>query len=291
MGGKFLVGFSLLVASSCTAQTYEQEIKKAEVAYGKNQFDSCILYFNNAFILGLAKGSDFYNAAVCNTLNGNLKQAFDLLNRGVIAGINISKLKIDPDLEVLHLKKDWKRLLKEAKKNQKKEFKKTQFPKEAEKLAELWEKDQYWRFRLGKAYDKNDTLSANVIWKKLKPADSINLVQLQAIMDRIGWPTATKVGKPGASTAFLIIDHSSREIMEKYFPLLEVAAKNGEASLSSYATMKDRILVNRGKKQVYGTQRYWDSQANKFVFFPIEDEKTVNAKRKEVGLEPLPEFN
>jgi len=283
--------FSILVANSCAAQSYEQEIKKAEVAFGKNKLDSCILYFNNAFELGLAKGSDLYDAAVCNTLNGNIKKAFDLLNKGIRAGINISRLKIDPALEELHFKKDWNVLVRRSKKIQKKEFKQTKFPKEAKELAELWEKDQYWRFRLGSAYDKNDTVTANIIWKKLRPLDSINLIQFQAVMDRIGWPTATKVGKLGASTAFLIIDHSPREVMEKYFPLLEAAAKNGEAPLSSYATMKDRILVNRGKRQVYATQRYWDSNLKKFVFFPIEDEKNVNTKRKEAGLDPLPEFN
>jgi hypothetical protein len=72
--------------------------------------------------------------------------------------------------------------------------------------------------------------------------------------------------------------------------LLEAAAKNGEASLSNYAIMKDRILVNRGKQQIYGTQKYWDSKQAKFVFFEIEDEKNVNKLRKEVGLEPLKEF-
>jgi len=99
------------------------------------------------------------------------------------------------------------------------------------------------------------------------------------------------VGKWGAGTAFLILDHSPREVMEKYFPYLENAAKNGEASMNNYATMKDRILVNRGKKQIYGTQKYWDGTQSKFVFFPIEDEKNVNKLRREVGLEPLLEFS
>ena len=78
--------------------------------------------------------------------------------------------------------------------------------------------------------------------------------------------------------------------MEKYFPLLEDAAKNGEASMSNYATMKDRVLVNRNAKQIYGTQKYWDEKQGKFVFFPIEDEKNVNKLRKEVGLPVLKEF-
>jgi len=78
--------------------------------------------------------------------------------------------------------------------------------------------------------------------------------------------------------------------MEKYFPLLEDAAKNGEASMSNYATMKDRVLVTRNAKQIYGTQKYWDEKQGKFVFFPIEDEKNVNKMRKEVGLPVLKEF-
>ena len=287
MPGKFLATICFLISDCCAAQTYDLEIKKAEAAYGRNQLDSCIMYFNHAFVLAPPKGNDLYNAAVCNTSKGYISVAFDLLRKGIITGINIPKLKIDPDLDVLHDKKEWKGLIKKANKIQKREFRKTQYPNEATQLAALWEKDQYWRFRLGKAYEKNDTVSANAIWKKLKPTDSINLIRLQAIMDRIGWPTVSKVGKPGASTAFLIIDHSPREIMEKYFPFLETAAKNGDASLASYATMKDRILVNRGKKQIYGTQRYWDSKTNKFIYFPIEDEQNVNARRKEVGLEPL----
>ena len=285
----FLV-FSILAVNYCHAQGYEQEIKKAETAYGKKQLDSCIVYFNNAFLLGKPKGTDLYNAAVCNSLNGNFKQAFELLEKGIETGINVSKLKIDPDLDPLHQQRAWKKLVKKATKAQHKEFKKTRFPEDAKRLAELWEQDQYYRFRLGAAYEKNDTVKANQIWKKLKPVDSVNLKLLEAIMDRIGWPTTSKVGKRGASTAFLIIDHAPREIMEKYFPLLEDAAKKGEASLPDYATMQDRILTNRGKKQIYGTQKYWNEKENKFVFFPIEDEKNVNARRKEVGLEPLPEF-
>ena len=86
---------------------------------------------------------------------------------------------------------------------------------------QLWESDQFVRFRLGKAYKENDTVSANTLWKQLKPVDTINLIKLERIIEQIGWPTKSKVGKWGAGTAFLIIDHSSRDVMEKYFPYLE----------------------------------------------------------------------
>ncbi len=195
-------------------------------------------------------------------------------------------------MESLRNSKRWKKLLKYAVKTQSDSFKKTMYPGYAALLAELWEKDQYYRFRLGAAIKLGDTVATNILWKKMRVADSVNATvsALTGIIEKIGWPTTTKVGKAGAGTAFLIIDHSSREVMEKYLPFLEDAAQKGEASMSNYATLKDRVLVNRGKKQIYGTQKYWDETQKKFVYFPIEDEKNVNQKRKEAGLEALPDF-
>lgn len=283
--------FLLLLSSKVIfGQDYESEVRKAGEAYDKNRFDSCALYFKNAFKIKESSGSDLYNAAICNTLAQNTKLAFTLLNKAIERGINISKLRIDPELGLLQDKSAWKKLMKIATKIQSDSFAKTQYPEYAVKLSDLWEADQYYRFRLGNAYKNNDTVLANSIWKLLRKSDSINLIQFKAILDQIGWPTTIKVGRWGAATAFLVIDHSPREVMEKYFPLLEDAAKKGEASMSNYATMKDRVLVNRGAKQIYGTQKYWDEKQGKFVFFPIEDEKKVNKLRKEVGLPVLDEF-
>lgn len=290
MTRQFLL-FVLLFTSKITpGQDYEMEVRKAGDAYEKTKFDSCAFYFVNAFKIKEASGADLYNAAVCNALNLNTEQAFILLNRSIEKGINISKLRIDPELGLLQKTGDWKQLMNRAAKIQSDSFAKTRYPEYAARLSDLWEADQYYRFRLGNAYRKNDTTLANSIWKLLRQSDSVNLLQFKAILENIGWPTISKVGRWGAATAFLVIDHAPREVMEKYFPLLEEAARNGEASMSNYATLKDRLLINRNAKQIYGTQKYWDEKQGKFVFFPIEDEKKVNKLRKEVGLSVLKEF-
>jgi hypothetical protein len=282
----------LAIVSCCSlpAQNYTMLTEKAGVAYDKNNFDSCSCYFKKAFKMQRPSGNDLYNAALCNTLGNHNKKAIILLKKAITRGINISKLSVDPELDKLQYSKGWKKLLQRAKEIQRDSFANTRFPGYAKKLSELWEADQFYRFRLGNAYKKNDTAQANHIWKILRHSDSVNLLKFENIMDSIGWPTISKVGKWGAATAFLIIDHTPREIMEKYFPMLEESAKKGEASMTNYATIKDRILVNRNQKQVYGTQKHWDEKQGKFIFFPIEDEKNVNARRKEVGLFPLEEF-
>jgi hypothetical protein len=51
------------------------------------------------------------------------------------------------------------------------------------------------------------------------------------------------------------------------------------------AYLTDRILVMRGEKQKYGTQATWVN--GKIVASPIEDEATVDERRKALGLEPM----
>ena len=280
----------LFLGSISNAQDYKSLIAKAGESYEKNRYDSCVYFFHTAFSLHNPTGNELYNAAICNIYIGEKKEALSLLNRSVSKGINIAKLHVDPELEPLHDSRKWKKLLRKSEKIRSDSFAITRYPLQAAQLAKLWEKDQYYRFRLGQAYRRNDTTLANKLWKQMRQTDSITLLEFQSILDQIGWPTISKVGKWGAATAFLIIDHAPREVMEKYFPQLEEAAFKGEASLSSFATLKDRILVNRNAKQIYGTQKYWDAAQGKFVFFPIENEKEVNSKRKEVGLAPLKEF-
>lgn len=284
------ISLACLCSFRVQAQEYNAEVKKAEMYYDKKDYDSCDLLFTKAFQIQPPDGRDLYNAVVCAALKGAPDNALDYLCRAIRLGANISKLKIDPAFDKLHQLTGWKNLIKNADKIQNDTFNKYPYPVQAAKLAKLWEEDQYYRFRLAGAYRDKDTVLANDLWKKMRVADSLVLQKLLPVIQEIGWPTRSKVGPHGATTAFLIIDHAPREVMESYLPYLETAAKMGEAPLSQFATLKDRVLVNRGKKQIYGTQKYWDPQQGKFIYFEIEDKENVNKLRREVGLEPLPEF-
>jgi hypothetical protein len=61
-------------------------------------------------------------------------------------------------------------------------------------------------------------------------------------------------------------------------PPWEVSAKN-------IAYLTDRVLVNEGREQIYGTQLAGDVTPP-----PIEDEANVDVRRKEAGLPPLAEY-
>ena len=69
--------------------------------------------------------------------------------------------------------------------------------------------------------------------------------------------------------------------------MLKEQCEQKEASWINYAFFFDRIQTSENKPQRYGTQSRWDEKRNTIELFPLEDEKKVNAWRKEVGLEPL----
>jgi len=78
---------------------------------------------------------------------------------------------------------------------------------------------------------------------------------------------------------------------EKYLPLLKKAASKEDARPADVAMLEDRVLVKRGKKQVYGTQlRSGPETGGKLVLEPIKDEKHVDKRRASVGLMPLKEY-
>ncbi len=105
------------------------------------------------------------------------------------------------------------------------------------------------------------------------------------LLDKYGWPTASEVTEYAAAGAALIINHSSYGVRKKYFPMLEEAFKKGEAQPLRYAKMRDRLLVEEGKEQIYGTQLKFEE--NTRVPQPIEDIQNVDKRRAEIGLEPL----
>lgn len=109
--------------------------------------------------------------------------------------------------------------------------------------------------------------------------------KLLELLDDYGWPTASSVTEFAAAGAALIINHTSYEIRAQYFPLLEEAFKKGEAQPLRYAKMRDRLLVEEGKEQLYGTQ--WKFDNSKKIPYPIEKPEEVDKRRAEIGLGPL----
>jgi hypothetical protein len=126
--------------------------------------------------------------------------------------------------------------------------------------------------------------------EKQEKLDKRNIKKFAKILAKYGWPARSTVGKEGSLAAFLVVQHGDLVYQKKYFPLLKDAVLRGEADRDDAALLEDRILMREGKKQIYGTQLYFNEVTKKLELWPIENEEGVDARRASVGLGPLAEY-
>jgi hypothetical protein len=116
-------------------------------------------------------------------------------------------------------------------------------------------------------------------------------VRLREIVDEYGWPTPELVGKDGASAAWLIAQHSDFDVafQVEVLALMRDALDEGDADATEVAYLQDRVAVNTGRPQTYGTQiRCRGGRARPAT--PISDRPQVDELRAEIGLEPLEDY-
>jgi hypothetical protein len=131
---------------------------------------------------------------------------------------------------------------------------------------------------------------ASPLNREMQVADERNLARLEAIIRQYGWPGRSLVGKAGATTAFLIVQHANAEAQRKYLPLVQKAAAQGEVEKSAAALLQDRVLMGQGKPQIYGSQLTANHDTHQYEFYRIEDEAHVDERRAAIGMEPLADY-
>jgi len=134
-----------------------------------------------------------------------------------------------------------------------------------------------------------DNKSGDTLIGTIRKSREKNTNDLCAIVKQYGWPTRDLVGDEGARAAFFLLRNSSTsELQRDLLPVIIAAVKKGEITKAAFATYIDRLRLNAGLKQIFGTQA---TILNDFlVLFPITDESHVDARRKQYDLPPLREY-
>lgn len=111
---------------------------------------------------------------------------------------------------------------------------------------------------------------------------------LDKIIDRIGYPTAEKVGGEAADAAWMVIQHAigQPDFMRKCLKMLEDSTPETLAEKINIAYLSDRIAVLERRPQLYGTQFDWDEngQLSPNVY---DDLNQVNQRRESLSLNSL----
>lgn len=161
------------------------------------------------------------------------------------------------------------------------------------KLKSMFTQDQKWRKEYIKVNngEKSD-YDQKTIERNWKSADSLNELEAKRIIQHYGYPGYSLVGADASYWFWAIVQHCDDDIafQQKVLGLMLVEVQQHNASGENYAYLKDRVLVNEGKKQLYGTQARYDQKSRQNRPFPIEDSLHVDQRRKQVGMVPLNEY-
>lgn len=128
----------------------------------------------------------------------------------------------------------------------------------------------------------NNVLSEQVDWliaDKVTTVDRSNSKRVSEIIKEYGYPGKTLVGVPTNVAAWHVIQHSDH--ISRYFPVIKQAAIQGELPFSFVATMQDRLLMQQGKQQIYGTQVNCDESG--CYVWPIVKSSQVDQRRRRAG--------
>ncbi|MFC4636116.1 DUF6624 domain-containing protein [Dokdonia ponticola] len=129
-------------------------------------------------------------------------------------------------------------------------------------------------------------------WMVLR--DSVNRSHqkfLKSIIDTIGYPGYDRIGEAGESDFWVMVQHSDFDPawQEEVLALLIVEAKANNASSEHVALLTDRVRVNTGRPQLYGTQRHFNDLQQAYIK-NLEDREHVNERRAALGMETLEEY-
>ncbi|MFK7950339.1 MAG: hypothetical protein AB8G11_22310 [Saprospiraceae bacterium] len=150
-----------------------------------------------------------------------------------------------------------------------------------EQLKEISKKDQDVRYKWSKIkqkYGKDSKEELDYI-KIVHESDSINLVAVEAIIEKHGYPGKNLVGSEYQTDAMWVIHHAKyNEFRKKYFPILYQAAENGELPLSAFKLYIDRLHQVEFGTQLYGTQSQYNKELNAYERTPMEDEENYKQR-------------
>ncbi len=120
--------------------------------------------------------------------------------------------------------------------------------------------------------------------------DRRNTERMKVIVDQHGWPTKRMVGRDGMRGAWLLVQHADQAVafQRKCLALMSPLQKTGQVSRKDVAYLTDRVQVNEGKPQRYGTQ--FHVVEGVLQPRPIRDAVNVDKRGKSMGLSTMKEY-
>ncbi len=116
-----------------------------------------------------------------------------------------------------------------------------------------------------------------------------NAERVGQIVNECGWPDEQTVGEDGAKAAWFIVQHAIGfpDLQRRCLYLMQRCVEKGRVPPWHAAYLEDRIAMQEGRPQRYGTQWLDDPLDGRTRPWKLAEPDRVNELRAAVGLEPM----
>jgi hypothetical protein len=164
-------------------------------------------------------------------------------------------------------------------------------------IANAWAEDQGSRLTYIELLNPIEIGSSDYWAFERAKANAVHLdwehrMLIRDLLDRFEWIDHQTFGAPTAERAITLVQHADADPMFQRLALKRMENHLGPDGVSpvAYANLWDRVAINSGKRQRYGTQPQAKCDAERQLNpMPIENVEGLPELRKAMGLEPLDE--
>lgn len=271
--------------------SFQTAINKADSCYMAQDYTRANYYYKLAFAANDAAPQDYHysNAASVASKAGDEQTAFLRLDQLISTNKEwySSNFATNPDYKHLHNFPQWQ-IFRDTVEARQERIERNYDKALIARLQAIHERDQKPRHDFLFAYQTKAVDLLDSLVREMQIADSVNLIEIQDILQTYGFPSETIVGTNN-SVIWLVIQHSDVEFQKAYYPMLRQAAEEGELSWDNIALLEDRIAMHEGRPQRYGSQVVENSEGE-LVIYTLLDKDSVDIWRAAVGLNPLEEY-
>ena len=153
--------------------------------------------------------------------------------------------------------------------------------------------DQKWRNISEKVYNiEIDTITIDLVMKRIMETDSLNYLVIKPMFDKYGYLGIDKVGVQSSHNFWLLVQHADfhPDFQDSVLVKMKAEVDKGNAPMKDYAYLYDRVKVNSGKLQLFGTQMILDSVKMSYVPQPVFEPEKLNERRKQAGLSTIDDY-
>lgn len=255
--------------------TWDEHVYQAIEQRGLGNFANAAFHFQKAAEL---KESDnyqqYWDASIQYARAEMVNDAFEMLDKAIEAGMaDVKRLRVKTRIEILHEDPRWDQAIEKMTRAEEELMVSLSHPDLRTELMQRWDNDQ----------------ALVGTWEQQQEVIEENTNRLHEIIEEVGWPTISMVGKDGSWSAWAIAQHSSDiEFQRLCLDFIASALHSNDVDPERYAELHDRIARNTYQQQYFGMATM--ERDGHEGFYPIMDEWNVDQRRAEIGLPSLTVF-